>query len=278
VAAAFAAAAAPAPAAFTVSPTVIDVHTAPGRVASGVFEVSLRRERGRFTVEPEGLGQDVHGGFTFRPAGRSRFSAAAWLLAIPSAFAGAPARTQAVEFRVRVPRDAEPGDHVASLTVKRTPVARPGRAAIVQAVAVRLTIRVAGRVQRRAALADLRAPRVAGGGQVDAAVTVRNTGNQRLDFDHGQRGQLTITANGRRKASAAFAGVLYPGERREFHTSWSDPPLLGRVKVQAHLPSARPATLARMIVLVRWRQSLALALIAVAAILLVSGRRRRLRR
>jgi hypothetical protein len=257
---------------------VIDIRAAPGRVVSGVFEVSLRGERERFTVEPEVLGQDVHGGFTFGPPGRSRFSAATWLLPVPSGFPGAPARTQPVEFRVRVPSDAEPGDHAASLTVKRAAVAAPGRAAIVQAIAVRLTIRVAGPVRRRAVLADLRAPRVGDGGPFDAAVTVRNSGNQRLDFDHGQRGELTITAHGQSKATTGFAGVLYPGERREFHTSWPDPPLLGAVPVQARLPAARPASLARTAVLVPWRQGLALALVVMAAILLATGRRRHLSR
>jgi hypothetical protein len=259
-------------AAFTVSPTIIDVRAARGTAISRSFEVSLRGERRRFTIVAEALGQDAHGGFTFGPPGRRRFSAATWITARPSTFSGAPDRVQPVEIDVRVPPDAEPGDHPAALTVRRAAAAQPGRAAIVQAVAVRLTIRVQGRLRRSARLTGLRFPRIADGGPLDAAVDVRNDGNVRLDFDRADRGALTIASGGRARTSTPFTGVLYPGEQREFRASWLDPPLVGAAHATARIGAVARA---RTALLLPWRQALALVLVAVAAILLVTGRRRR---
>lgn len=243
----------------------------------GTFTVRLQGERGqRFAIAVQDIGQDASGAFTFHPPGRSRYSAARWISVTPSRFRGGPDRRQPVEYRVRVPADAEPGDHVTSLTVERLARGGPGAAGLVQAVAVRLTVRVAGVVRRAVQLRDLSAPAVTGGGPITGRVTVRNTGNVRLDFSRGDRGALAITQGGDPKARLPFSGLLYPGEARDFRVSWPDPPALGHLRLVADVRTGRREVTADSgIWVIPWRQALALILVAFAAIVLAGGRRRR---
>jgi hypothetical protein len=256
---------------------VIDVRRAPGQVAVSTFSVRLEGERGRrFALAIEDVAQDRNGAFTFRAPGRSRFSASSWVQLSPRAFTGGADLEQLVEFRARVPHAAEPGDHVTSITVKRLATAGAGSAAIVQAVAVRLTVRVAGAARPAVQLRDLSVPAVAGGGQVNAKVTVRNAGNVRLNFDGANRGALAALSGDETKARQAFSGVLYPGEARDFQLAWQDPPAMGRFTVQAAIRVAdRRTATNRAVWIVPWRQALALALIALAAVVLLRGRRNR---
>jgi hypothetical protein len=256
---------------------VIDVRRAPGGVAVGTFGVRLEGERGRrFAVAVEDVGQDRRGAFTFGPPGRSRFSAARWIALSPRSFPGGPDREQPVEFRVRVPRDAEPGDHITSLTVKRLTNGNAGSAALVEAVAVRLTVRVAGTVRPAVELRGLSSPRVAGGGPVAGTVTVRNTGNVRLDFEGANRGALGVFDGDRARERLPFAGLLYPGEARDFRLAWADPPALGHFELRAGVRTERgEVTAERGFWVVPWRQALALLLVAVAFLVLLGGRHRR---
>jgi hypothetical protein len=268
--------AAPAEAKFSVAPTVIDVAREPDDVAVGTISVMLNGERGRrFAVDVEDLGQDPEGAFTFSEPGPSQFSAARWISLSPRSFRGTPDRTQPVELRVRVPRRAEPGDHVASLTVKRLDAAKGGRTAIVQALAVRLTVRVKGALRPAAELRALRAHRTAGGGPVTGMVTVLNKGNVRLDFDGGDVGALAVLAGERPEASIPFSGVLYPGHSREYRLSWDDPPPIGRFRVKAVVRTARGIVSATdSFWILPWRQAVAGLLVVFAAVVFVGGRRR----
>lgn len=242
----------------------------------GAFGVMLDGERnGRFAVEVEDVGQDRGGSFTFSRPGGSAFSASRWISVSPRAFRSKPDRTQPVEFRVRVPRFAEPGDHVASLTVKRIAAPRPGRVAVVEALAVRLTVRVKGRLRPAAELRDLRVLGTAGGGPISGAVTVVNTGNVRLDFDGRDRGSLAVMAGARPRERLPFRGVLYPGQEREFRLAWVDPPSLGHFEMRARLQTRRGAVRAsNTFWIVPWRQTVAVLLVSTAAVVYAAGRRR----
>jgi hypothetical protein len=260
-----------------VAPTVVDVRRSPGESTVGTFSVRLRGEHGRrFAIAIEDVGQDSRGAFTFGPPGRSRFSAARWISLSPRGFGGAPDRDQPIEFRVRVPRDAEPGDHVTSLTVKRLAAAGEGSAALVAAVAVRLTVRVAGAARPAVELRDLEAPRLSGQGPIAGTVTVRNTGNVRLDFEGANRGALGVFDGDRERTRLPFTGLLYPGEARDFRLAWPDPPPLGQFRLRAGVRTPRgEVTASAGFWVVPWRQALALLLVVLAFVVLLGGRHRR---
>lgn len=264
---------------FAVFPSLVDVRVEPGGVASGVFNVRLAGERGeRFRVLRQDAVQQSDGVFRYEPPSGSPFSASTWVGIAPRVFAGTPDRVQLLEYRVRVPENAEPGDHITSITIKRLP-ASSGNVGVVQAISIRLTVRVAGPVHRSVAISSVSAPRFAGGGPVVVSVNVRNTGNVRLDFDRGNRGALRILDDAAEKARLDFRGPLYPGQTRSFRLAWQDPPLLGRFRTIASVATpGGPVSRSSSFWVVPWRQAGAFVLVVLAVVVLLAGRLRRGRR
>jgi hypothetical protein len=262
---------------FSAGPSVRDLPLRPGESAVDTFRVRVKGERAhRFVVALEDVSQQPDGGLSYRPPSGSRFSASSWIATQPRSFAGAPNRVQPVEYRVQVPRDAEPGDHVSSLTVKRLP-AHPGEGVTtIQAISVRLTVRVAGARREAVAIQSLNAPGLAGRGPITISTRVRNTGNVRLDFDRSSKGSLAILDGGDESRSQLFRGLLFPGETRYFELAWDDPPRLGHLKALASVTTReRGVSRSEGFWVVPWRQACALLLVALAAVVLQRGHRRR---
>jgi hypothetical protein len=264
---------------FTVGPAVRELRVAPGEAVAGSFDVRLERERRDFVVEVQDVVQLADGGYAYRRAHGSRFSASSWLTVAPRSFAGRPDRTQPVEFRLRVPRAAEPGDHVASITVMQAPRPEEAGAVAVQAISFRLHVRVPGEVNERVEIGPIAAPALAGRGPIEVAVVVRNTGNVRLDFDRPNRGALWIGSSRDPEARLRLRGQLYPGRARAFNLRWDEPPTLARLTTHASVRT-RTGTVTRSqsFWMVPWRQAGALLLVALAAGFVHVGRRRRIRR
>lgn len=262
---------------FRVSPTVVELERRPGRAALGTIGVELRGERNRrFRVLVQDIRHQSDGSQAYEPPSGSPFSASSWIAVVPARFAGAPNRSQPVQFRVRVPPGAEPGDHIASLTVQRLSPGEGATAAPVEAVSVRLEVRVAGRVRPGAEITDLDVPAIAGRGPVQVGATVRNTGNVTLDLDRGDPGRVAILDDGKREATLPFDGLLYPGEARRFERAWEGPPLLGGFEAVASVDAGpRPARREVGFWVIPWRELGALLLVVLAVLVTALGRRRR---
>ncbi|MEX0972080.1 MAG: hypothetical protein WDZ46_02330 [Solirubrobacterales bacterium] len=264
---------------FSVFPTTLEARAKPGTVASGVFNVRMEGESARrFVVGAQDLVPQPDGSLAVARQSGSPFSASRWVSLTPSRFPGLPSRVQPVEYAVRVPPRAEPGDHLASLTVTRLPRGGASTTVPAQAVSVRLRLRVAGRIERSARVAALDAPRIAAGNPVSVVAEVVNTGNVRLDFDRAASGLLTILDGSEREARLSFAGTVYPGQRRPFELSWDQAPLFGDFHAVATVDAGNGKRVrdSASILVLPWRQIGALLLIALAAIVLLVGRSRRL--
>jgi hypothetical protein len=270
------AAPASAEAAFSVGPSVRDVSLRPGEAVVDSIRVKTRSERGQFLIEIQDVVQRSDGGLSYeRPRG-SRFSASSWLQVFPRSFSGRPSRVQPVEYHVRVPADAEPGDHVASLTVKRLPPAGTRGVAAVQAVSVRLTVRVAGRRREAVAIERLDTPSIAGRGPIAARVRLRNTGNVRLDFDRRNGASLGFVDGDDRPARVRLRGQLFPGQVRDVELTLEDPPIAGPLTARAVVRTRRGEVSREAgVFMLPWRQAGALALVALAVLTVHGGRRRR---
>jgi len=141
---------------FKVFPTLIDVKRDPGQAAVGSFNVELKGEQGRrFAVTVKDVVEQPNGTFAYQRSGTSPFSASNWVSVTPRAFAGDPNRTQPIDYRVAVPLNAEPGDHVTSLIVARLPTSGQATVEPVEAVSVRLDVRVSGPVKPAAKITSL---------------------------------------------------------------------------------------------------------------------------
>jgi hypothetical protein len=261
---------------FGVGPAVRDLRIAPGEAVAGSFSVRLDDEAGAFAVQVEDVVQLADGGYAYKRPSGSRFSASSWLTVAPRTFDGTPDRVQPIDFRVRVPRDAEPGDHLASITVKQAPRRGQHGEVSVQAISFRLTVRVPGQVRERVEIDSLALPALAGRGPIGAEVIVRNSGNVRLDFDRRNKGSLAIAGGSETRTRLSFGGQLYPGRSRAFRLNWEDPPALGRLTAEASVRTRGSlVTKSASFWMLPWRQTGALLLVALAAGLVYLGRRRR---
>lgn len=262
---------------FRISPTAVNLERAPGGAALGTIDVRLGHEGDyRFRTVIEEISQRPDGTQVYSPASNSRYSASAWVSVTPSTFRGSPDRTQPIQYRVSVPPDAEPGDHLASLTVQRLAKATKATASSIEAVSVRLTIRVRGAIRPAAKIVALEVPSIANGGPVSVGTTVRNTGNVTLNFNHANPGQVRILDGSDRKATLPFSGSLFPGQTRVFNSRWEDPPLFGSFDAEAAVRTGtREAHSKKGFWVIPWRQIGALVLIVAAVVLLALGWRRR---
>jgi hypothetical protein len=262
---------------FSVGPAVRDLRIAAGEARAGSFAVRLEGEsRTRFAVQLQDVVQLPDGGYAYTRPSRSRFSASRWLAVTPRTFDGAPDRLQPIDFRVRVPRRAEPGDHVASITITQLPRRRQPGAAALRAISFRLNVRVPGARREGVEIASVGSPGVAGRGPIETRAVIRNSGNVRLDFDRRNRGALEIVGGDDVTARLPFSGQLLPGRSREFTLLWQDPPLLGRFTAQVGVRTHDGRnTRSEPIWVLPWRQAGALLLVALATGLVHLGRRRR---
>lgn len=229
----------------------------------------------RFGVEVERVEQTPSGGYSFLPAARTAFSASTWIAAHPREFVLQGGRSQVVEYSIRVPVGVEPGDHLGAVTVKQL---RLGRATVaaVQAIAVRTTIRVPGRIRQAVVLGEIGTPALASGGPVTVATTVRNTGDVRLDFNANNPAALAILDGSKVSARLPFIGLLYPGQVRSFRLTWQDPPTFGKLKARVSVRlSNGPRSNTASFWMVPWRQAGAVLLIALAAVVIYVQRKRR---
>ncbi|MBS1886682.1 MAG: hypothetical protein JSU06_05780 [Actinobacteria bacterium] len=265
---------------FSVYPTIVEVQRPAGKAALGRIDVKVTGERrARFRVVVQDVGQGAGGEYTYGPASRSPHSASPWVSVTPRSFAGAPNRVQPIQFQVSIPGNAEPGDHLTSITVQRlAPKAAGTTARSIEAVSVRLTVRVAGPLHPRAAITALAVPGLVDGGPVAVRTTVRNTGNVTLDFEGANRGVVRIRDGSDTKATLPpFEGKLFPGQTREFLGEWAEPPLFGSFDAEAAIRTAKGKVTARTagFTVLPWREAGALALVLIAAVLLYFGWRRR---
>jgi hypothetical protein len=270
--------ASPASASFKVSPTTVDLSRDPGGAALGTIGVRLRQEHGhRYRALVQEIDQKADGTQVYGPASGSPYSASSWVTLSPTRFTGAPNRTQPIQYRVQVPADAEPGDHLASITVQRLASPNDATATAVMAISVRLTIRVQGPVHERARITGFDVPGIAAGEDpVKIVTTVKNAGNVTLDFEGANRGGVRILDGDDRREVLPFGGRLFPGQVRVFDSRWEDPPLFGDFDAEATIRTgARSVSERDGFWVIPWRQIVALLLLVAAVLVLAWGWRRR---
>ncbi|HEY7933813.1 MAG TPA: hypothetical protein VID48_08315 [Solirubrobacteraceae bacterium] len=211
---------------WTVAPADIQLSGRPGVITRGSFEVITSDSVGRqFRVEAQNLGETTSGSFTFTSA---KHSAADWVNILPSSFQGSR-QPQSVDYAIAVPSNASPGDHVAAISVQELPASSQGNLGVVEAVGIRLVIRVPGKLYPGVKITRFSAPGLTFGNGVPISATVVNTGDTILDFNGANSGSA-ITVAGQ---TFPMLGLLLPGATRTLSYGWNDPPLLG--STTAHL-------------------------------------------
>jgi hypothetical protein len=214
--------------AWTVSPANVHLSAKPGLITRGSFDVITSDSVGRhFRVVAQNLGETPSGSFTFTPPGHS---AADWVEVLPATFAGSK-QPQPVDYAISVPSNAAPGDHVAAISVQELPASLKGNLGVVEAVGIRVIVRIPGKVYAGAKIAQFHAPSLTFGNGVAVHAVVINTGNTVLDFNNANRGS-GITVG---REAYPITGLLLPGATRIVSYGWNNPPLLGSTAAHLHV-------------------------------------------
>ncbi|CUW28396.1 WxL protein peptidoglycan domain-containing protein [Streptomyces reticuli] len=229
------------------------------------------------------------GGFAVRTLKERMRGVGAWARPATARVTVPGHRTVTVPFTLRVPRDAEPGDHPGALVALDEHVdTGSGRLAlgVRRAVGARIYLRVGGPTLPALSVEQLRVshrqPLVPGLGDSTATVsyTLRNTGNVTLS----PRVELTARGLfGRTLLDRELTGVpaeLLPGQRVRLTETWRGAPQLDRARVTltARARDSRESASAGFLALPWLPVALVLAAAVAAGTPLVRARRVRARR
>lgn len=165
------------------------------------------------------------GVFTLAGSGDAPTGVGAWIGLPPRRVTLAPGERRTLRFTVRVPADAEPGDHAGGVVVQSASAARAPAGAgvavrVVERVGLRVYVTVAGERDGTVVVDDLSTLTVQGGARdvlglpdaVDVAFTVRHAGNVRFD---DLTGTVDLVRGGEVRARRTVdLGTVLPGQRR----------------------------------------------------------------
>ena len=150
------------------------------------------------------------------------YAAAEWVTIDPATFDLQPGATQVVTASVKVPENAEPGDHQVALIFMVPPDKTDANITINRGIGTPVYVTVPGEVVESVSLSDLSAPGFATGGPVPITATVHNAGN--VHEDYRGNSPLVVDAPG---SPAAFPDFTVPRDSvRDISTTW-DPPFIG---------------------------------------------------
>lgn len=157
----------------------------------------------------------------------SSFRLARWVTVEPSRFTIAAGSERILDVTVRIPKDAEPGGHFASVLVRNAGTQEPGSAAVDTRVGSLMFLRVAGAITEKASVDYFKAEEsFSQFGPVILALRSKNEGNVHL----APKGTIVITNMFGQKVAElplATANVL-PGSARIARTTWDQKNLFGR--------------------------------------------------
>ncbi|MFL4904019.1 WxL protein peptidoglycan domain-containing protein [Streptomyces sp. MMS24-I2-30] len=226
------------------------------------------------------------GGFAVRTADERMRGVGAWAKPATSRVTVPGHRTVKVPFTLRVPDDAEPGDHpgaIVAIDERIDPGAGSVALGVRRAVGARVYLRVSGPAVPALAVEDVhvahRQPLVPGLGDSTATVsyTLHNTGNVTLDP------KVELTARGlfgRTLLARDLTGMpaeLLPGQRVRLTERWRNAPQFdwGKVTLTAHATGTRQSASAAFLALPWLVAAAVCAAAVVGAALLVRARRAR---
>jgi hypothetical protein len=202
--------------------------SSPGGVTHDWIEiVNYAHKAQRLAVYPVDAMTASDGAFAYSPRSAKRRLAGAWISVgtrNASGMVTLPARSQVVlPVRLRVPRNAPPGDHAAAIVVSLTGLvtAKGKRVNFEQRVATRALVRVSGKLRPALSIEDLHihysgVSNPFGKGSASVSYTVVNNGNAMLG------GTQEVVIHGLLGASATLTAIpgvplLLPGAKYPVH-------------------------------------------------------------
>jgi hypothetical protein len=136
-----------------------------------------------------------------------------------------PKEESTFNFKIDVPKDAEPGGHYASILFSSGGETQPGAASVTSRIGSLILLRISGNVKETAAIETFEAPNYSQKGPVVFTLRMKNDGNVHIR----PKGTIIITNLLNQKvAEIPLAGAnVLPGAVRKMDTSWDQTNPLG---------------------------------------------------
>jgi Bacterial protein of unknown function (DUF916) len=264
-------------------------------LADRVLVTNLSTHPSTFNVYAADAFNTPNGGFDVLAAGHKSQDVGAWVK-LDKHRLGLPASKRAIiPFRLTVPRDATPGDHVGGIVASITSLRRNSKGEAVrvdQRVGVRVYLRVAGPIKPQVAYTVTKVRYDNGGwnpfagGDADVTYTVRNTGNVRLAGRHVARVAGPLQPASARRVEQL--PELLPGNEfrlsstvknaRPFFRLTANTVLSPAAAPGDRIPSHPPLTAKTSFWAMSWTLNIVVLLVLAVLILVIVRQVRRLRR
>ncbi|MET9500663.1 DUF916 domain-containing protein [Streptomyces sp. NPDC006622] len=229
------------------------------------------------------------GGFAVRTPGERMRGVGAWAKPAKDRVTVPGGKSVTVPFTIRVPADAEPGDHPGAIVALDERVENTGgkvALGVRRAVGARVYLQVSGPRLPALAVEDVRLgydrPLVPGLGDSTATIsyTLRNTGNVTLDPKVELRARGLFGRTLLARDLSAVPAELLPGQRVRLTEPWRNAPQLdwGDVTLTASARDARESASTSFLALPWLLVAVAFLAGLVGGVLLVRARRARARR
>lgn len=237
-----AASAAGEPGSFTVAPLKVQMDLDPGQSATGTIRVFTKEAGERYEIGVGDVTQNDDGSYNYLDVSGRPDDVSAWLAVKPASFRSGPGAVEPITWTVRVPDEADPGDHLGAVYVTQLATPKAGTVVLQARIAVRMEFRVRGDIDFRPQIERVTVPRLSSGGPVPVKVVVANRGNVRVDLRKASTASVRVLDGGRVletfrlvPADKDTPVVLFPGAVRTFSFSWKHPPRFGQFTAEARI-------------------------------------------
>lgn len=190
-----------------------------------------------------------------------------WVSAVPNEFSLNGLETRAVEIKIAVPKNAEPGGHYAAVFFRMAPKSGTGETqlGVSGRVGTLVLVSVPGAVKKNGEIASFRAPKIADRGPINFELRFKNTGT----VHYSTAGTTTVSSIfGKNVARVKIPEhTVLPDSAREFSASWQTGYRIGIYKATAQMKDGAGGQVAKTVsfVMFPWK----IALIALAGLVVL---------
>jgi hypothetical protein len=269
---------------FTVSPPKVEnVQVEPGQTITGIIQLFPNGPGKDFEVEVGSVTQDQNGAYLFGAPKEDPRDVSSWITVNPDKFTSGPGNVEPINWTLKVPKNAEPGDHLGVIYVTQKGEGGPetGGARFNGRIAIRLEITVAGEILFQPVIENIGVPRLSSDKNVPITVRISNKGNVRVNLNNADA-RLQVDNGGEVAARYRLEGILFPGSTRVYRFTWKDAPAWGAPKAEVILDfqnkTLGKTEASQRFYLAPWRLLLAVTLatlgLMIIAIMLYRNRRK----
>ncbi len=216
-----------------ISPVTFNLTANPGDTLDQVIKVrNDAAATQQITIEAENFTAVGEEGQVALTDEDTSFNLASWIEFESSTFVLGSGEEIQVPFLIRVPGNAEPGGHYASVFAHVGPVSPDGSgSAIGQKIGSLILLRVAGDVEESASVESFAVGKFDPGQPVPFEIRVKNQGSVHIR----PAGFVTINdfMGNKVKDVSIEDSNIFPGAIRKIHATWEDPGFIGRYTANA---------------------------------------------